>query len=170
MKGHMEKDGFHPHKTYKGVRKSRNLKTKTQGVRMKKDLPKKLTKEEIKVIREGFDNEFGDIELDHYNPKYKLYEVYVDADRYYMFPDEDSAIKFGRQSIRDTATEYIPDKGTENYDEWVGLSEDDLVDKIIEEQGGYGGSSELSAIAKSVASYDGEYGELSNGWIIFRID
>ncbi len=40
----------------------------------------------------------------------------------------------------------------------------------MEEQSGFGMESELSAVAKSVASYDGEYGELSNGWIVFRID
>jgi len=32
MKGHMEKDGFHPHTQYKGVRKSRDQKEKTKGV------------------------------------------------------------------------------------------------------------------------------------------
>ncbi len=36
MKGHMEDGKFHPHKSYqKGVRKSRDQKTKTQGVRKK---------------------------------------------------------------------------------------------------------------------------------------
>ena len=37
MKGHMESDGFHPHTTYKGVRKSRDQQAKTQGVRLKRN-------------------------------------------------------------------------------------------------------------------------------------
>jgi len=37
MKGHMEKDGFHPHTQYKGVRKSRDQSAKTQGVRLARD-------------------------------------------------------------------------------------------------------------------------------------
>ncbi len=36
MKGHMEKDGFHPHTQYKGVRKSRDQLTKTEGVKIRK--------------------------------------------------------------------------------------------------------------------------------------
>ena len=36
MKGHMEKDGFHPHTEYKGVRKSRDQQAKTEGVRLRR--------------------------------------------------------------------------------------------------------------------------------------
>jgi len=36
MKGHMEKDGFHPHTQYKGIRKSRDQLTKTEGVKIRK--------------------------------------------------------------------------------------------------------------------------------------
>ncbi|MCP6727440.1 MAG: hypothetical protein KJI69_05525 [Patescibacteria group bacterium] len=36
VKGHMEKDGFHPHTDYKGVRKSRDQTAKTEGVRLKR--------------------------------------------------------------------------------------------------------------------------------------
>ena len=128
----------------------------------------KLPKGVLATIKEDFATK--DVELQDYNPKWKLYEVYVDSDRYYMFPDEDSALVFGRQSIRDTATEYIPDKGTENYDEWKDLKGEELVEKIIEEQSEYGQLSELGAVAKSVAGYDGQYHELSNGWIAFQID
>ena len=85
---------------------------------------------------------------------------------YYYFPDEESAIAFGRQSIKDTASEYIPE--TDNK-EWKKLSDDDIVEKVLEEQGNYGLGSNLSAIAKSVASYDGEYHELSDGGIVFQI-
>ena len=42
MKGHMEKDGFHPHTQSKGVRKSRDQKDKTKGVRMKRTEGKKV--------------------------------------------------------------------------------------------------------------------------------
>jgi len=57
MKGHMEKDGFHPHTQYKGVRKSRDKSTKNQGVRQKRDWKKvtkntRLTKgERIRITR-----------------------------------------------------------------------------------------------------------------------
>ena len=36
MKGHMEKDGFHPHTQYKGVRKSRDQNAKHEGVKIRK--------------------------------------------------------------------------------------------------------------------------------------
>ena len=129
---------------------------------------KKLPKE---VVQGAMDDLGGtDVEVERYNPKWKLYEVYVDSDRYYFFPDEESAIKFGRQSIKDTATEYIPDKESENYDEWKNLSKRDLVEKIMEEQSEFGQLSELGAVAKSVAGADGQYHELPNGWIAFQID
>ena len=135
--------------------------------RLKRD-PNQLPKEVVKGAMEDLGG--TDVEVESYNPKWKLYEVYVDEDRYYFFPDEDSAVAFGRQTIRDTATEYIPDKGTEKYDEYKNLDGEELVEKIIEEQSNYGLESELSAVAKSVAGYDGQYTELPNGWIAFRID
>ena len=129
---------------------------------------KKLPKEVV----QGAKDDLGgtDVEVENYNPKWKLYEVYVDSDRYYFFPDEESAIKFGRQSIRDTASEYIPDEGSPQRAEYINLSDDDLVEKIIEEQSEYGQLSELGGIAKSVAGADGQYHELPNGWIAFQID
>ena len=36
MKGHMEKDGFHPHTESKGVRKSRDQQAKQEGVKIRK--------------------------------------------------------------------------------------------------------------------------------------
>ena len=36
MKGHTENGKFHPHKPYKGVRKSRDQKVKTKGVKIRK--------------------------------------------------------------------------------------------------------------------------------------
>ncbi len=42
MKGHMEKDGFHPHTEYKGVRKSRDQKVKVEGVKVRKEREGKL--------------------------------------------------------------------------------------------------------------------------------
>jgi len=36
MKGHMEKDGFHPHTQYKGVRKLRHQQAKSEGVKIRK--------------------------------------------------------------------------------------------------------------------------------------
>jgi len=36
MKGHMEKDGFHPHTQSKGVRKSRDQLTKTEGIKIER--------------------------------------------------------------------------------------------------------------------------------------
>ena len=49
MKGHMEKDGFHPHTQYKGVRKSRDQQAKEQGVRFKKEQKVPRNTEVIKV-------------------------------------------------------------------------------------------------------------------------
>lgn len=43
MKGHMEDGKFHPHKQYKGVRKSRDQSTKTQGVIIRKARGSELT-------------------------------------------------------------------------------------------------------------------------------
>jgi len=142
-----------------------------QGERNKRDphiKGKKLPKEVV----QGAKDDLGgtDVEVESYNPKWKLYEVYVDSDRYYFFPDEESAIKFGRQSIRDTASEYIPDEGSPQRAEYINLSDDDLVEKIIEEQSDYGQRSELGAVAQSVASADGQYHEFANGWIAFQID
>lgn len=144
--------------------------TAMKQFRYKKDstISKKLPKNVIKGAMQDLNGSFVDV-VD-YNPKWKLYEVYVGTDRYYFFPDEDSAVEFGRQSIRDTATEYIPDEGTEKYDEYKNLSGEDLVEKIIEEQSEYGQLSQLSAVAKHVAGYDGQYHELPEGWIAFHID
>jgi len=128
----------------------------------------KLPKDVLKTIKEDFATQ--DVELDHFNPKWKLYEVNIDDGRFFLFPDEESAIAFGRQSIRDTASEYIPEKGSPQRDEYINLSDDELVEKIIEEQSNFGQRSELGAIAQSVAGYDGEFHELSNGWIGFQID
>ena len=50
MKGHMEKDGFHPHTEYKGVRKSRDQQAKQEGVKIRK--ARTLTK--IKPIPDVF--------------------------------------------------------------------------------------------------------------------
>jgi len=209
MKGFKDSSGkFHPITEYKGVRKSRNQSTKTEGVKVRKaktqewmdfeawlqSLPKsekdrlkkklgtgigaslhyfntvvkKLPKEVVKGIKEDLNGD--DVEITSYNARWKLYEVLVDEDRYYMFPDEDSAIDFGRQSIRDTAFDYVPEEDSENYDEWKDLDKDELVEKIIEEQSDYGQRSELGAVAQSVAGYDGQYHELPNGWIAFQID
>jgi len=301
MKGHMEKDGFHPHKTYKGVRKSRDQQDKTKGTKIRKARNQDLVYAEsynmgqnIKVVGHGNDwmllvdrnvvgrattqkeifemydkvnvhpetgstrffdprsprsfkerkvrddeavitdeqshdiqnridlvmdktkdekllKELEDIRdsipcscdrrkkrelsfktsfplskamrmaiveglntndfvvLDQ-NKRWKLTHIVVDSGaEFYVFPDEDSAIEFGRQSIRDTATEYIPDKGTPQYDEYKNLDEDELVEKIIQEQSDFGQRSELGAIAQSVAGYDGQYSELSDGSIAFQI-
>ncbi len=128
----------------------------------------KLPKDVLKIIKEDFATQ--DVELDHFNPKWNLYEVNIDDGRFFLFPDEESAIAFGRQSIRDTASEYIPEKGNPQRDEYINLSDDELVEKIIDEQSDFGQRSELGAIAQSVAGYDGEFHELSNGWIGFQID
>ena len=49
MKGHMEKDGFHPHTDYKGVRKSRDQQAKTEGVRLKRSDGSRIKKLQFKV-------------------------------------------------------------------------------------------------------------------------
>lgn len=121
-----------------------------------------------KAIVEGLDT-FDFVILDQ-NSRWKLTHIVDDNGyEYFVFPDEDSAIEFGRQSIRDTASEYIPDKGTPHYDEYINLDEDELVEKIIEEQSDFGQRSELGAVAQSVAGYDGEFTEFSDGSIAFRI-
>ena len=58
----MEKDGFHPHKTYKGVRKSRDQQAKTKGTKIRKDRNQDLVYAEsnnmgqnIKVVGHGND-------------------------------------------------------------------------------------------------------------------
>lgn len=167
------KDGkFHPHTDYKkGIRKSRDQKDKTQGVKVERKARIGHIDKEIPrfAIKEFDDSGIKDLEATDYNPKWKLFSAFdIDGHEFFIFPDEESAIAFGRQSIRDTATEYIPDEGTENYDEWKNLNEDELVEKIIEEQSDFGLESELSAVAKSVAGYDGQYTETSSGWIAFQ--
>jgi hypothetical protein len=136
---------------------------KVEDPKVSKEL-KQLMKEEIGV---------DDVEAFSYNPEWKLTHLYeggYDGAEYYHFPDEESALKFGRQSIRDTARDYLPDEyETEEQKEWKGLKGEELVDKILEVQSDYGMRSELGAMAQSVASYDGQYSELSDGSIIFRI-
>lgn len=128
------------------------------------DLPLKQRKI---IAKELSDEDF--VILDQ-NPRWKLTHIVVDdGAEYYVFPDEDSAIAFGRQSIRDTASEYIPDEGSPLRDEYINLSDDDLVEKIIEEQSDFGQRSELGAVAQSVAGYDGSFTELSDGTIAFRV-
>lgn len=120
-----------------------------------------------KIIGEELGDE--DFDIISHNPKWKLTHIITDDGEFYVFPDEDSAITFGRQSIRDTASEYIPDEGSPNRDEYINLSDDDLVEKIIDEQSDFGQRSELGAIAQSVAGYDGQFHELSDGTIAFQI-
>jgi len=52
MKGHMEKDGFHPHTKYKGVRKSRDQKAKTQGIRLARKARENLTNKDKQILRD----------------------------------------------------------------------------------------------------------------------
>ena len=169
IKGRQEKNiGLERKTTFKNGRKVFYY----EEVEKKKRDPHIKGKKLPKEVVQGAKDDLGgtDVEVENYNPKWKLYEVYVDSDRYYFFPDEESAIKFGRQSIRDTASEYIPDEGSPNRAEYINLSDDDLVEKIIEEASEYGQRSELGAIAQSVASADGQYHELPDGWIAFQID
>ena len=133
--------------------------------------PKKEKEPEVsEKLQKQFREDLGqndDVYALSYNPKWKLTHLLGDNDsEFYYFPNEESAIAFGRQSIKDTASEYIPDNDNA---EWKKLSDDEIVEKVLEEQGNYGLSSDLGAIAKSVASYDGEYTELSDGGIVFQI-
>ena len=167
------KDGkFHPITDYKkGIRKSRDQKARTQGVKVERKarighIDKKIPRF---AIKEFDDSGIKDLESIDYNPKWKLFSAFdIDGHEYFIFPNEELAIEFGRQSIRDTAYEYIPDKGSPEYDEWINLSDDELVEKIIEIQSDYGQRSELGAVAQSVAGYDGQYTETSSGWIAFQ--
>lgn len=174
MKGFKDPVGkFHPTKNNNGVRKKGGKSIITSGIKLpslrkQRETTKNMPYEVMNGIMQDFNT--TRISISSYNPKWKLYDVYTDDARFYIFPDEDSAIRFGRQSIRDTATEYIPDKESPEYDEWKDLNEDELVEKIIEEQSEFGQSSELGAIAKSVAGYDGQYHELPQGWIAFKIE
>ncbi len=52
MKGHMENGKFHPHKEYKGVRKSRDQKEKTEGIRLARTRSLKSSSSELQW---GFD-------------------------------------------------------------------------------------------------------------------
>ncbi len=73
MKGHMQDGKFHPHTDHKkGVRKSRDQQAKTQGIRLKKDLPKKLPKaytDEWNKIKEDVDkrvsHDFNELRLEN---------------------------------------------------------------------------------------------------------
>lgn len=80
MKGHMEDGKFHPHKQYKGVRKSRDQKAKTQGIKLdsirkkradiKPKLPKRDTPEWNKLkdeVQKRFDSDFNQIQLENLN-------------------------------------------------------------------------------------------------------
>jgi len=69
----MQDGKFHPHTDHKkGVRKSRDQKVKTQGIRLKKDLPKKLpkpyTKEWNKIkdeVDRRVDKDFNQLRLEN---------------------------------------------------------------------------------------------------------
>ena len=65
MKGHMEKDGFHPHTQYKGVRKSRDQQVKTEGIKI--DPRKKRQKHDCPCGAEI--TEFGDCARCGFNPE-----------------------------------------------------------------------------------------------------
>ncbi len=77
MKGHMEKDGFHPHTEYKGVRKSRDQKAKTLGVKIRKSradikpkIPKRDTPEWNKLkdeVTKRMDQDFNEVQLENLN-------------------------------------------------------------------------------------------------------
>ena len=169
IKERQEKNiGLERKTTFKDGRKVFYYQEVKQDERKARDTTKNMPYKIMNAIMQDFNT--TRISISSFNPKWNLYEVYTDDGRFYIFPDEESALKFGRQSIRDTATEYIPDEGSESYDEWKGLSQNQLVDKIIEQASDYGQTSELGAIAKSVASYDGQYHTLPDGWIAFRID
>lgn len=125
-----------------------------------------------KKLKQMFRDQLGedDIEAFDFNPKWKLLHLFGDdGTEYFHFPDEKSAIAFGRQSIKDTAGEHIPEEGNPEREEYLKLSDDEVVDKVIEEQTNHGLDSELSGIAKSVAGADGQFTELEDGSIVFQI-
>ena len=165
MKGFKDKNNkFHPINNNKTIKhKSRSSK----GMKLKQQYLPLTQKQRIAVLEGLGTDDF--VILDH-NKFWKLVHIAVsDGSEFYVFPDEDSALKFGIQSIRATASDYIPEKGSENYNEWKDLEGEELVDKIIEELSEYGQRSQLGAIAQHVASYDGQYTELSDGSIVFQI-
>jgi len=131
----------------------------------------KVSKELKKIMKEEVGAD--DVVAFSYNPKWKLTHLYeggVNGAEYYHFPDEESALEFGRQSIKDTGGDYFPDdKDSPEYKKMDKMSDEGVVDYIIEMQSNYGDRSELGAIAQSVASYDGQYIELSDGSIVFQI-
>jgi hypothetical protein len=67
MKGHMEKDGFHPHTQNKGVRKSRDQKSKTDGVKIERKAREKKFKPVL--------DEDGDIDTHDQTNQMKLEEL-----------------------------------------------------------------------------------------------
>jgi len=78
MKGHMEDGKFHPHTDYKkGVRKSRDQKIKTEGVKIRKSradikpkIPKRDTPEWNKLkdeVVKRMDQDFNEVQLENLN-------------------------------------------------------------------------------------------------------
>ena len=74
MKGHMEKDGFHPHTEYKkGTRKSRDQKVKTKGVKIRKGREKNLhLPHDLNHVHSSVISDRLDIPIDGYLGTYTL--------------------------------------------------------------------------------------------------
>jgi len=174
-----KKDGkFHPtRKNASGVSSSQ-LKNKPKSSNPDSKKADELKNKKVpdpkvsKKLKQMFKDSFGedDIEAFDFNPKWKLTHLFGDdGAEYFHFPNEETAIAFGKQSIKDTAGEYIPEEGNPEREEYLKLSDDEVVEKIIDEQTNHGLESELSGIAKSVAGADGQFTELEDGSIVFQI-
>ena len=124
MKGHMEKDGFHPHTQYKkGTRKSRDQSAKLEGVRMKRTDGSRIKKLEFKVwkfedapedlqekileenrdINVDFDNFWAEYDGLIYDKKTKLadYDVFSKYSKKYYDFDRGHFIQFPELEIKD---------------------------------------------------------------------
>jgi len=90
MKGHMEKGKFHPHTKYeKGVRKSRDPKAKTQGVRLARSL-----KSTSSQLQWGFD--LTEFKPDGFQKVLKELGIPQEYVRTWHEPDETRKEKVGR--------------------------------------------------------------------------
>lgn len=80
MKGHMEDGKFHPHTQYKGIRKSRDQTTKTQGVKLKHK-PTKIKGEDVVDPAYGLfiANGYEDLKHNPNDPEVKqAYNKFID--------------------------------------------------------------------------------------------
>lgn len=179
MKGFTKDNLFHPLTDKKGIRRKEGKSINPSGIKLpslrkSRDSGKEFSKETRDIINKelGLD----DFEVISYNPKWKLTRIMADdgVKEFYILPDEDHALDFGEQSVRD----FIGEDGGEfsDFEDIMsGATVNGKFDKekafnlVMDMETDYGTLSRLGGVSKVVAGYDGTYSELSDGSIAFQV-